>query len=313
VKVNPVNIIGGGPAGLAAALQLTRYEIPTLLFEHDRLGGLLWNANLVENYPGFPEGITGPALVKIMIDQAVSGRVKIIQQEVLNLSFNGDHFQVMTSNRVYLSHSIVIATGTKPKTLRDLTIPEALHQKVYYEIYPLLSLVGKQIMIVGGGDAAFDYALNLGKENYVIIVNRSTQVKCLPLLWQQVSASKNIAYRPNTTITRVLPGDQDGMAVECSSPDGSTILHADYLIVAIGRAPSLDFVSTELLEQSPALEKRGILHFVGDVKNDIFRQTAIACGDGIRAGMCIYQALKESSSESDCLDRKRRHRHRLHR
>jgi thioredoxin reductase (NADPH) len=185
VKVNPVNIIGGGPAGLAAALQLTRYEIPTLLFEHDRLGGLLWNANLVENYPGFPEGITGPALVKIMIDQAVSGRVKIIQQEVLNLSFNGDHFQVMTSNRVYLSHSIVIATGTKPKTLRDLTIPEALHQKVYYEIYPLLSLVGKQIMIVGGGDAAFDYALNLGKENYVIIVNRSTQVKCLPLLWQQ--------------------------------------------------------------------------------------------------------------------------------
>jgi thioredoxin reductase (NADPH) len=313
VKINPVFIIGGGPAGLAAAIQLNRYDLPIHLYEKNQLGGLLWNANLVENLPGFPEGISGPALVKIITNQALAGKVKICHQEVLNFTFDGNQFKVITDEGIAIYRTAVVASGTKPKKLVDLDIPETLQHRIFYDIYPLLSLKGKQVIIVGGGDAAFDYALNLGKQNSVIILNHSTQVKCLPLLWQRLRAAENIAYYPNAIINRLVPGDLDSMNVECFSPDGLMVLRADYLIGAIGREPNLDFVSTELLEQYPALQKRGILHFVGDVKNDIFRQTAIACGDGIRAGMCIYQALKESSSESDCLDRKRRYRHRLHR
>ena len=230
MRINPVCVIGGGPAGLAAAIQLRRYELPTRLFEQNQLGGLLWNANLVENYPGFPEGISGPALVKNMVDQVLSSKVKITQQEVLNLSIAGDTFQVSTSKSTSIFRAVVVATGTKPKRLTDLSIPEILHQNIFYEIYPLTALAGKLIIVVGGGDAAFDYALNLGKQNYVIILNRSTEVKCLPLLWHRARAAENITYHPNTTITRLVPGDLGGMDVECSSPDGSLVLHADYLI-----------------------------------------------------------------------------------
>jgi thioredoxin reductase len=69
----------------------------------------------------------------------------------------------------------------------------------------------------------------------------------------------------------------------------------DYLLIAIGREPQLDFVSASLLEHAPALQQQGVLHFIGDVKNDIFRQTAIAVGDGMLAAMQIYQSLKETA------------------
>jgi hypothetical protein len=93
------------------------------------------------------------------------------------------------------------------------------------------------------------------------------------------------------------------MTVECSSPHGPVDFHADILVGAIGREPQLDFVSASVLERSTELEKMGILHYSGDVKNGIFRQTAIAVGDGIRAGMRIYQIVKENADESHRLDR----------
>ncbi len=93
------------------------------------------------------------------------------------------------------------------------------------------------------------------------------------------------------------------MTVECSSPQGQAEFKADYLVGAIGREPLLDFVSASTLKQAAELEKMGILHLVGDVKNGIFRQTAIAVGDGIRAAMRIHQVKKESGHESDRLHR----------
>jgi hypothetical protein len=103
------------------------------------------------------------------------------------------------------------------------------------------------------------------------------------------------------------------MIVECFSPEGPLQFQTDTLIGAIGRLPQMDFVSTSVLEHASELENTGILHFVGDVRNGIFRQTAIAIGDGIRAAMRLNQVLKETPDESDCLDRKRRYSHRIHR
>lgn len=289
--VEDVIIVGAGPAGLAAALQLRRYGRGVRLFEGARPGGLLWNANRVENYPGFPGGVTGPDLVRAFLAQVAACDVTVTPETVLELTWQDGLFRARTPAGIYRGRAAVVASGTRSRPLTGFTIPEALRKRVAYEVAGLLDLIGKQVVIVGAGDAAFDYALNLGRQNSVIILNRGDQVKCLPLLWERARACPAITYRPGTAVVRLAVRPESGMTVECSSPRGPLALPADHLIGAVGRDPHPDFVSASLLGQSSELEHRGILHFVGDVKNGIFRQTAIAVGDGIRAGMRIAQAL----------------------
>jgi thioredoxin reductase (NADPH) len=299
MEIDDVLIIGAGPAGLAVTLQLKRYGLIPRLFERSRPGGLLWNANRVENYPGFPGGISGPDLVHAFLQQI--GEVEITREPVTGLTWEDNLFHAKTPAGIYAARIAVIASGTKPCLLTDFVIPHELRARVVYEIAGLLNEERKKIVIVGNGDAAFDYAINLARKNTVIILNRGEQVKCLPLLLDQAQACHNLSYRPGTVIDTLAGCPEGGMTVECSSPLGQTVYQADYVVGAIGREPQLDFVSTSMLERSAELEKRGILHFVGDVKNGIFRQAAIAIGDGIRAAMRIHQAVKESAHESHCL------------
>lgn len=298
--MDDIIIVGAGPAGLAVALQLHRYKLIPLLFEPDRPGGLLWNANRVENYPGFLGGVSGPDLVRAMLDQI--GEVKIIPEAVIELSWEENIFYAKTSTGIYPARVAVIASGTKPCRLEGFSIPEDLQPLIMYEIADLLDASQKRFIIVGSGDAAFDYAINLGRNNSVIILNRSDRVKCLPRLWSEAQTCKNIRYRSSTAIKRLVGCPEGGMTVECSSPQGQLEIPADYVIGAIGREPQLDFVSDVLFERLAEFEKRGILHIVGDVKNGIYRQAAIAVGDGIRAGMRIYQLLEENAHESNSLD-----------
>jgi thioredoxin reductase len=286
---------------MAAALQLKRYGITPRLFEKARPGGLLWNANCVENYPGFPGGVSGPDLVLTFIEQ-IKG-IEITPEPVIKLSWEGELFTARTPTTTYQAQIVILASGTKPCLLAGFTIPDEIRLNVVYEVAGLLSEEGKTILILGNGDAAFDYAINLSRKNTVIILNRGERLKCLPLLWDRAQAIQNLSYRSKTVVNRLVVRPGSGMIVECSSPQGPVDYQADYLVGAIGREPLLDFVSASVLEHAAELENRGILHLVGDVKNGIFRQTAIAVGDGIRAAMRIHQITKENAHESDCFHR----------
>lgn len=294
--MDDVLVIGAGPAGLAAALQLQRFRLTTRLFERSRPGGLLWNANRVENYPGFYNGVTGPELVQAFLKH--TEHLPITQEDVISLTWQEGFFQAETGSGVYQARAAIIASGTKPRPMSGAAIPENLRGRVVHEIADLLDDSGKQMIIVGSGDAAFDYALNLSRKNSVIILNRSDQVKCLPKLFEQAQVNQNISYRPQTEITKLTTGLDDDMNVECSSPDGLIMLKADILIAAVGREPRFDFIAPSLAGQTVELEKSGILHFAGDVKNGMCRQTAIAVGDGIRAAMLIHQRLMENAHET---------------
>ena len=293
MQVEDIMMIGAGPAGLATAIQLKRYGIQALLLERDEVGGLLRNANLVENYPGFPRGISGPGLVKLFARQASNVGVVVTYAEVTSIEYEQGFFQVKTSQKNYLSRLAVIATGTKPLRIADLLIPEELQERVFYEVYELLKVEGKSVAIIGGGDAAFDYALNLGKKNQVTILNRDEKPKCLPLLWDRARLMESITYHHHTVVHTIRKDLNPGMWVGCQTQAGELQFHADYLIVAIGREANMDCLSDEFRLQTSMLEKQGLLYIIGDVKNGMFRQASIAVGEGVLTAMKIYRYLKE--------------------
>jgi thioredoxin reductase (NADPH) len=284
MKPDEVVIIGAGPAGMTAAIQLKRYGIPFVLLEKERVGGLLWNANLVENYPGFPAGISGPKLVGLIEKQMERIGVDVTFDSVLRLGNGEKGFCVKTLRTNYDARFVIVASGTKSNSF-PLLIPDIARGLVFSDVYHLLNESKKRIVIIGAGDAAFDYALNLVKKgNFVTILNRGGDVKCLRLLWERAMAEPNIAYRAEIPISKV---DFDAAAGRLKiQTEAGESLETDYLLFAIGRVPQTDFLPDKLTGK----KVKG-LYFVGDVKNGLFRQAAIAAGDGLRAAMEIYTNL----------------------
>jgi len=284
-------IIGGGPAGMISAIQLKRYGVAAPLFEANRLGGLLWNANLVENYPGFPGGIPGQKLVERFVQQFEPHSLEVIYKRVLEVDYGPNGFIVATDENTYISRTLVVATGTRPKIFPDEFIPDAGSEKVFYEVAPLLDVHDKTIAVIGAGDAAFDYAINLSRNNRVVILNRTRQIKALPLLVQRCAKIQDIEYFQGTEVSSVMV-EAEQLLLKTNDQQ-KRIIPVDFLIGAIGREENPPLMSKRLREEAPNLVKSGKLHVVGDVQNGIYRQTAIAVGDGLKAAMKIYQFLKE--------------------
>ena len=286
-------IIGAGPAGLAAAMQLSRQGQEMILFERDKVGGLLLNANLVENYPGFVEGISGPELVDHFHKQAKRLGVEVVQEEVGSIGFKDDLFRIATNKRELTARYLVAATGTKPITLSEKKLSGVDSGKVFTEVYPLLGVKNKEILILGAGDAALDYSLNLAKRNKVILINRGSRIKGLKILWERVQKNSSIMYFSEQNIQEINNSEDGRIRISSSSGTDLHVYKADYMITAIGREPELGFAQEGFLEEMEHLQLEGRLYFIGDLHNGAYRQTAMAVGDGVKAAMSIGQKLEE--------------------
>jgi thioredoxin reductase len=293
VEKTDVIIIGAGPAGMAAAIQLKRYGITPLVLEKKKAGGLLWNANLVENYPGYPGGIPGAALVMGIVRHFEGYGIETIEEKVVSVDFKDGWFVVESNKEDYAARVVVIATGTKPNKFPEGLIPDEAKERVAYEVADLPRFKDEQVLIVGAGDAAFDYALNLAEMNDVVIANRGSQIKALPLLQERVQMHQRIRYMENTSIRSISLTDEQ-LTVQLSVPDGDLELKCAYLLGAIGRTATAPQLSESVQQYMKQLQKANLLHIIGDVKNGIYRQASIAVGDGVKAAMQIYSRLKEN-------------------
>jgi len=292
-----VVIVGAGPAGIAAAIQLRRHGLSPLVFERRAPGGLLEEAHLIENYPGLTPPVPGPELAARLGEHLRRAEVRVEYTAVTLLDWDGQDFQAQTASRVVRARIAVVATGTRARDLPEPPLPAAAAPRIHTGVTALRGRMGERIAILGAGDAAFDYALNLSRSNAVTILGRGPQPRCLPLLRARARAQRAITYRAGCRLARVAVAREGHLLLDLRGPDGSsTALAADHLLLAIGREPELGLLSPGLRDAAAALGARGVLQLIGDVGNGDCRQAAVAAGQGIAAAMRIAARLATRTS-----------------
>ncbi len=256
-------VVGGGPAGMLSALQLKRASLRILLVEKKELGGLLRNAQKVENYFGLPSGLSGQELVERMKKQISDFNVPIFFDEVLEIK-KKSMFEVKTKTRVLRAKTVVIASGTKPKGLRLKGLNALLGKRAFYERVDLPKMSSpKKIMIIGGGDVGVDYALQLFQDGHHPFLVTRARMKALPILIERAKKCR-IPLHENVEL-KTLPGDWD------------------FVLIAVGREPCLPSLKIP--------KKTSGLFFAGDVYHSDLRQVHIATGDAMRAAMNVIRFL----------------------
>ncbi len=281
-------IIGSGPAGIAAAIQLNRSGLKSLLmFDKKEHNSLLQNARMVENYLGFPDGISGIELLRKFYEQLTNNNINQIFSYVDSLDFvEQEQLFVITAGKdLYYSKFVIVASGTNPKKI------DLINNNIYYEITNIISQKDKKIAIIGAGDAAFDYALSMAKANQVSIFNRGTNISALPILQKKVTLCAQIKYYDNTKVIKINNKNMRKQQLTLQHKTNIFEQDFDYLIAAIGRTANKDFYSNTLKQLESMLIKNKLLYLAGDIKNNIYRQISIATSDGILAAMQLKEHI----------------------
>ena len=286
-KMYAAVIVGAGPAGIAAAVYLRRAGVDPRVFERDEIGGLLRNAHLVENYPGFPEGIGGPELVELFKRHLVRWRIDIRMEEVHTVSKEGEVYKLSSESGEAFAKSVIVATGTRPKRIDIQGLEDVELSRVFYEVRDIPPTAKGNFLIIGGGDAAFDYALNLASRDiYVDIVFRG-EPRCLALLLERASRSEKIRTHAGTELKSVR-GEERQLVFMMEQEGTEKEIVADYGLIACGRKADMGVLPPELAEN---WKEASGLYLVGDVRRGNYRQVGISVGDGILAAMSIIESM----------------------
>ena len=297
-----VIITGGGPAGLTAGLYCARSGLNTLLIERGIIGGQIINAERVENYPGFPKGISGIELGRRIHKQAANYGLEILPAEFTKSVPSQRHNLVSTSEGDFLAESIIIASGSQ---FRKLGVPgedEFVGKGVSYCATcdgPLFK--GKTVAVIGGGDAAITEALYLSKfASSVKVIHRRSQLRASKIFQERAMVEPKIEFVWDTVVTQI---EGDGVVKHLmlkSTKDAKiSILEIAGVFVAIGAEPNsaqwqgflpLDeggyIITNELMETSIP----GVFA-AGDIRHNSARQAITAAGDGATAAMSAGRFL----------------------
>lgn len=291
VKATLVAIIGGGIAGMTAAVQLRRLGADPLLFEPGPLGGLLHEASRIDNYPGFPEGITGQALAARLAEQVkrFGVRVKAIQVERLAWSARHGEFRLETKKNSFVADRVIVASGTRPRPYPPAVwASKSVKNRIFDSIVPLRDKRGLRVAVIGASDAAYDYALSLAGANRVTMLQRGANPKAIAPLAKAAGTNSNISIEQNVTVRGFLLHRK---AVRIAALQGGKpiVFDMDAVVTAIGRVPELAFLPPRLRSRITELQAAGKLWMAGDVARGRMRQASIAAGDGMRAAMELWE------------------------
>ena len=300
-----VIIIGGGPAGLTAGLYTSRAGLKSLLIERGIFGGQIVNATLVENYPGFPEGISGSELGSLMQQQAVRYGLEVVTAEVTSLA-QEQPYSVSTTEGSFEAAAIIIAAGSEYRKLGVIG-EERLsgHGVSYCATCDGFFFRGREVAVVGGGDTAITDALELTRHvSKVYVIHRRDQLRAGQVLQQGAFAQPKLEFIWSTVVEEVL-GEKllSGLKLRNVKTGQQSILEVAGVFVAVGLMPNsqlffnivdLDDAGYIITDEMMATSAPGIFA-AGDIRRNSARQIASAVGDGVTAAMSAFRYLQERS------------------
>ncbi len=289
-----VIIIGSGPAGLTAALYTTRANLKTLVVAGSVWGGQLQLTTLVENYPGFPEGIQGPDLMVAMRKQAERFGPTIIDDDLKSADFSKKPFTITVGDKTYEGKSVIIATGADPKMLgvgeekfmgRGVSTCATCDGAFFKE---------KNVIVVGGGDTAMEDCIFLTHfAKTVTVIHRREEFRASQIMLDRAKSNPKIKWLLNTEVKEV-KGDQKVSSVVLvnNKTNKTSELPIDGVFVAIGHVPnSMNFNGIDLDEQGyikvyehTKTNIEGVF-VAGDVHDRHYKQAVTAAGFGCMAAI----------------------------
>lgn len=284
-------IIGGGPAGLTAGLYASRARLNVLILERELAGGQMAITDWVENYPGFPEGISGMDLAEKMKEQALKFDLQFDMGDVVSLNFDGDVKKVVLTDKELTTHTLIIASGASPRMLgvgdvelkgRGVSTCATCDAPFYRD---------KVVVAVGGGDTAVQESIFLTKfAKKVYLVHRRDELRATKILQERAFANDKIEFVWDSVVTGFgsdLFKGLDKVHVENVKTGDTQTIEADGCFVWIGIEPRAEFVGDTLkLDEWGFIETDGKMetsvpgvYAVGDVRTTPLRQIATAIGD----------------------------------
>jgi len=298
-----VVIIGGGPAGLTAGLYAARAGLKTVLLEPGIFGGQIVNARLVENYPGFPEGISGTELGEFMRLQATKYRLETLTTEATRVD-TGHTYEISTTEGNIQAEIIIIATGSEYRKLGVVGEERLLGRGVSYcATCDGFFFRDRVVAVAGGGDTAITDALELTQHcRKVYIIHRRDQLRATKALQEKAFSQPKIELVWNTVIDEIV-GDKmlSKLRLRNVKSGESSNLEVDGLFVAVGLKPN-----SQVFSQLVTLDEAGFIvtdelmktsapgiFAAGDVRQNSFRQVITAAGDGAAAASSAFKYLYE--------------------
>jgi NADH-dependent peroxiredoxin subunit F len=296
-------IIGGGPAGITAAIYAARRKLNFLILSENLGGQMIWSSN-VENYPGF-HLMSGADLTKKFEEHMKDYSISLKYEEVMNIRKKGKTFVVKTENSEYDTISIIITTGKKPKKLgipdEDKYLGKGLS---YCATCDATFFKDKDVVVIGGKNSAFDACIILSKyAKKIYLLDIEKKLSGEPIMREKALNNKKVCYIPEAKVVEII-GDKSVKGLKYIKDNKIYTLNLEGIFVEIGLDPNSDFIDiveknkekeimiyngTKPYEQNITSVK-GIFA-AGDVTNTLSKQIIIAAGDGCKAALASFNYI----------------------
>ena len=294
-------IVGAGPAGLTAAIYALREEKKVVILEKETIGGKITSSSKVENYPGF-KSISGMDFANNLYEQVIDLGGEINIEEVLSIE-NGKLKKVITDENTYETKSIIIASGSKYKTLNLDNEEELIGNGISFcTVCDGSFYKNKNVCVVGGANSALNSVLYLSKLcNKVYLVVRGPKLKGDKKVIDNVLSLSNVEVLYNTTVNKYILDNDELVGVEVKSNECEKRLDVEGVFLAIGQSPEINYLNTlvkvdennYVLASEDCITNIDGIFVAGDVRKKKVRQLTTAVSDGTNAAINAINYLKE--------------------
>jgi thioredoxin reductase (NADPH) len=302
-------IVGSGPAGYTAAIYAARAELEPVVVAGLMSGGQLMLTTDVENYPGFPEAVTGPELMERFQKQAERFGAEVLLEDATRVDLSTRPFQIETDERRFSADAVIFATGASAKWL-GLPSEERLQNRGVSACATCDGALyrGKAMAIVGGGDTAMEEALFLTRyATKVVVIHRREELRASKIMQDRARRHEKIEFLWSSAVEEVLGEDfVTGVRVRNVKTGEMTDLPVEALFVAIGHRPNTDLVRGQLelddvgyVKVEPGTTRTSIegVFASGDAMDPTYRQAVTAAGTGSMAAIDVERWLAAQGIE----------------